>query len=163
MPGANFSAGDGHGVQGDGEVCVTALEMCLTGTFTFVLEKGGGARPVLKYPRAETTTHYISMGMHEDLDVAMKQALREMIAFIGSRTNLSRRAGLPDLQPGGGLPRDADGERREGRARHAEEGAAVLISVGGKQVGEEKHSLPNPSLAFCESGLAARRVPTHEK
>ena len=42
VPGANFSVGDGHGVQGDGEVCVTALEMCLTGTFTFVLHKGGG-------------------------------------------------------------------------------------------------------------------------
>ena len=40
VPGANFSVGDGHGVQGDGEVCVTALEMCLTGTFTFILHKG---------------------------------------------------------------------------------------------------------------------------
>ncbi len=30
--GALFSAGDGHGVQGDGEVCINALEMCLTGT-----------------------------------------------------------------------------------------------------------------------------------
>jgi acetamidase/formamidase len=31
------------------------------------------------------------MGMHEDLDVAMKTALRQMIAFITSRTNLSRQ------------------------------------------------------------------------
>jgi len=90
VPGANFSAGDGHGVQGDGEVCINALEICLTGHFRLSLEKGGGARdPVLKFPRAETKTHYISMGMHEDLDLAMKQALREMIAFIVSRTNLS--------------------------------------------------------------------------
>ncbi len=29
------------------------------------------------------------MGMHEDLDVAMKTALREMIAFICARSNLS--------------------------------------------------------------------------
>jgi acetamidase/formamidase len=86
VPGANFSVGDGHGVQGDGEVCVTALEMCLTGTFTFILHK---ATP-LKMPRAETPTHFISMGLNEDLDQAMKQALREMIAFICSRTNLSR-------------------------------------------------------------------------
>jgi acetamidase/formamidase len=86
VPGANFSVGDGHGVQGDGEVCVTALEMCLTGTLTFVLHKGLG----LKMPRAETATHYISMGLNEDLDQAMKQALREMIAFICGRTNLSR-------------------------------------------------------------------------
>ena len=91
VPGANFSVGDGHGVQGDGEVCVTALEMCLTGTFTFTLHKGDGpARPLLKQPKAETPTHFISMGLNEDLDQAMKQALREMIAFITSRTNLSR-------------------------------------------------------------------------
>jgi acetamidase/formamidase len=86
VPGANFSVGDGHGVQGDGEVCVTALEMCLTGTFTFILHKGVG----LKMPRAETPTHFISMGLNEDLDQAMKQALREMIAFICARSNLSR-------------------------------------------------------------------------
>ena len=91
-PGALFSAGDGHGVQGDGEVCINALEICLTGTFTLILHKGGGAKnPLLKYPRAETASHYISMGMDGDLDVAMKTALREMIAFIASRTNLSRQ------------------------------------------------------------------------
>jgi len=91
VPGANFSVGDGHGVQGDGEVCVTALEMCLTGTFTFVLHKGDGPnRPLLGMPRAETASHFISMGLNEDLDQAMKQALREMIAFICSRSNLSR-------------------------------------------------------------------------
>jgi acetamidase/formamidase len=90
VAGGNFSAGDGHGVQGDGEVCINALEMCLTGRFTFVLHKGGGERaPLLRFPRAETPTHFISMGMNEDLDLAMKQALREMIAFICSRTNLS--------------------------------------------------------------------------
>ncbi len=78
VPGANFSAGDGHGVQGDGEVCINALETCLTGTFTFILHKAAGAG----YPRGETATHFISMGMNEDLDLAMKQALRQMIAFI---------------------------------------------------------------------------------
>jgi acetamidase/formamidase len=91
VPGANFSAGDGHGVQGDGEVDVTALEMCLTGTFTLILHKGGGKQhPLLTQPRAETPTHFITMGLNEDMDQAMKQALREMIAFICSRTNLSR-------------------------------------------------------------------------
>ena len=94
--GANFSAGDGHGVQGDGEVCINALEICLTGTFTLILHKNtsrAAAAPaiaLLSYPRAETPTHFISMGMHEDLDLAMKQALREMIRFITARTNLSR-------------------------------------------------------------------------
>jgi acetamidase/formamidase len=91
VEGANFSAGDGHGVQGDGEVCINALEICLTGTFTLTLHKGGGPRaPLLTYPRAESATHHITMGMNEDLDLAMKQALREMIRLITSRTNLSR-------------------------------------------------------------------------
>jgi acetamidase/formamidase len=85
VPGGNFSAGDGHGVQGDGEVCINALEMCLTGHFRFTLLKG----EKLAYPRAETATHFITMGMHEDLDEAMKKSLREMIGFITSRTNLS--------------------------------------------------------------------------
>ncbi len=85
VPGANFSGGDGHGVQGDGEVCINALEMCLTGAFTLTLHKGTGQT----HPRAETATHYISMGMNEDLDLAMKQALREMIAFACSRTSMS--------------------------------------------------------------------------
>jgi acetamidase/formamidase len=89
VPGAMFSAGDGHGVQGDGEVCINALEICLTGTFTLTLHKKQGDQPVLTYPRGETATHYISMGMNADLDLAMKQALRQMIAFICAKSNLS--------------------------------------------------------------------------
>jgi len=89
-PGAMFSAGDGHGVQGDGEVCINALEICLTGTFTFTLHKKQGNEPLLTYPRGETATHFITMGMNEDLDLAMKQALRQMISFICSRSNLSK-------------------------------------------------------------------------
>jgi acetamidase/formamidase len=90
VEGGRFSCGDGHGVQGDGEVCINALEICLTGTFTLTLHKMKGSTPLLAYPRGETATHYISMGMNEDLDVAMRQALRQMITFICSRSNLSR-------------------------------------------------------------------------
>ena len=89
VSGANFSAGDGHGVQGDGEVCINALEMCLTGTFTLTLHKGGSASDPILHPRAETPTHYISMGMHESLDFAVKMALREMIGLIRTRTYLN--------------------------------------------------------------------------
>jgi acetamidase/formamidase len=91
VDGANFSAGDGHGTQGDGEVCVNALETCLTGDFTLVLHKGGGlGAPRLLRPRAETATHFISMGLNADLDLALEQALREMIDFIEARGGLSR-------------------------------------------------------------------------
>jgi len=77
VPGAHVSVGDGHAVQGDGEVCLTALETCLKGRFRFVLHK----RP-LKFPRAITPTHIISMGMNTDLDDAAQQALRDMIAWL---------------------------------------------------------------------------------
>jgi acetamidase/formamidase len=91
VSGANFVAGDGHGVQGDGEACINALEICLTGTFTFVLHKGGGlGKPKLRFPRAETPTHHISMGLDPDLDLAMRQALVEMIDFICERTGWQR-------------------------------------------------------------------------
>ena len=86
VPGALFSTGDGHGLQGDGEVCINALETNLEGRFTFRLHRSTG----LRFPRAETPTHWISMGLNEDLDEAMRQALREMIALICERTTLSR-------------------------------------------------------------------------
>ncbi len=89
VPGANFSVGDGHGRQGDGEVCVNALEMGLTGTFSFILHKAADVG-VAAWPRAETPTHYIVMGFNEDLDLAMKQALRGMIDFITARSALTR-------------------------------------------------------------------------
>ena len=71
-PGALFSCGDGHGVQGDGEVCVTALETALSGTFRLTVRKD------LQFdlPRAETPTHHITMAFNEDLDDAAKDALR---------------------------------------------------------------------------------------
>ncbi|HLT27090.1 MAG TPA: acetamidase/formamidase family protein, partial [Zeimonas sp.] len=78
VPGANLSVGDGHAVQGDGEVCLTALETCLKGTFELVLHKNAG----LKMPRAITPTHYVTIGLNEDLDDAARQALREMIAWL---------------------------------------------------------------------------------
>lgn len=78
VPGANFSAGDGHAVQGDGEVCLTALETCLKGTFELVLRKDMR----LAMPRAITPTHYITFGLDLDLDDAAKQALRDMIAWL---------------------------------------------------------------------------------
>jgi acetamidase/formamidase len=78
VPGALFSVGDGHGVQGDGEVSLTALETALTGTFQLILHKSTG----LKFPRAVTPGHYIAMGLDPDLDDAAKQALREMFAWL---------------------------------------------------------------------------------
>lgn len=84
--GALFSAGDGHGVQGDGEVCLTALETALSGTFRLTVRKDLD----LVRPFAETATHLISIGMDEDLDDAAKQAVSEMVKQVCARSNLSR-------------------------------------------------------------------------
>lgn len=86
VPGGLFSVGDGHALQGDGEVCLTAVETSLNGTFRFEIVKGSG----LKLPRATTPTHVITMGFDEDLDDAARTALREMIDLIVSRTRLNR-------------------------------------------------------------------------
>ena len=83
-PGALFSVGDGHGVQGDGEVCITALETALSGTFRLTLRKDLHFR----LPRAETPTHHITIGLDLDLDDAAKQALREMIKLLGELAQL---------------------------------------------------------------------------
>ena len=84
--GALFSAGDGHAVQGDGEVNGTAIETCLSGTFQLILHKN----TPIAMPRAENETDYFTIGIDPSLDNAAKQALREMIALIHEKTNLSK-------------------------------------------------------------------------
>jgi len=84
--GALFSVGDGHAVQGDGEVCVTALETALSGTFRLTVRKDMR----LALPRAETPTHFITMAFDADLDTAAKNALRDMLRFLGEEAKLSR-------------------------------------------------------------------------
>ncbi len=83
--GALLSVGDGHAVQGDGEVCLTALETALEGRFTVTLRKN----MPLALPRVETATHAITLAFDPDLDDAAKQALRSMIALIHERSGLS--------------------------------------------------------------------------
>jgi acetamidase/formamidase len=85
-PGALFEVGDGHAGQGNGEVDITALETSLIGTFQFVVRKDMH----LRWPRAETPTHFITMGLHEDLNEATKAAVREMIDFLMTEKHLSR-------------------------------------------------------------------------
>jgi acetamidase/formamidase len=83
---ALFSVGDGHGAQGDGEVCVTAVETGLTGTFKLTLRDD----MQLEWPRAETSTHIITMAFDPDLDDCVVIALREMLDIVCARTGLDR-------------------------------------------------------------------------
>ena len=86
VDGALFSVGDGHGVQGDGEVCITAIETGLVGTFELHVRNDMS----LEWPMAETPTHIMTMAFDPDLDDAVVIALRNMIKLICARTNLSR-------------------------------------------------------------------------
>ena len=86
VKGALFETGDGHAGQGDGEVDITAMETSLTGTFQLMVRKDMH----LTWPRAETPTHYIVMGMDEETTLATKIAVREMIDFLVKEKSLSR-------------------------------------------------------------------------
>lgn len=87
VEGALFSVGDGHGAQGDGEVCVTAIETGLVGTFEL------HRRPDLRltWPMAETPTHVMTMAFDPDLDTCVTVALRTMLDLVVERTGLARQ------------------------------------------------------------------------
>jgi acetamidase/formamidase len=84
--GALLLVGDGHAGQGNGEVDITALETSLVGTLQLVVRKDLH----LRWPRAETPTHVITMGLHEDLTEATRMAVREMIDYLTTEKHLSR-------------------------------------------------------------------------
>ena len=84
--GGLFEVGDGHAGQGNGEVDITAMETFLTGTFRFIVHKDQH----LLWPRAETPTHYISMGFSPDLKEATTLAVRDMINFLVDQKHLTR-------------------------------------------------------------------------
>jgi acetamidase/formamidase len=86
VPGALFEVGDGHAGQGNGEVDITAMETSLVGTFQFVVRKDMH----LKWPRGETPTHWIAMGLDPDLNQATVLAVREAIDFLVAEKHLSR-------------------------------------------------------------------------
>ncbi|WP_193073289.1 acetamidase/formamidase family protein [Pseudomonas sp. FME51] len=85
VPGALFYTGDSHFVQGDGEVALTALEGSARATFRLtLLESGAEDIPgkQLSQPMGETDDFWITLGLDEDLDEAMKKSTREAIRFL---------------------------------------------------------------------------------
>jgi acetamidase/formamidase len=78
--------GDGHAGQGNGEVDITAMETSLEGTFQFIVRKDLH----FKWPRGETPTHWIAMGLDPDLTQALVLAVRESIDFLVTEKHLSR-------------------------------------------------------------------------
>jgi acetamidase/formamidase len=100
VPDALFFVGDPHYAQGDGEVALTALEAPLRATFRLTVIKPGGRAPevAFSYPFAETSEHWIPVGLsdpdgpaggqHNSLDDAMKTAVRNALAFLHTELGL---------------------------------------------------------------------------
>ncbi|AMT96330.1 MULTISPECIES: acetamidase/formamidase family protein [Psychrobacter] len=85
VPGALFYTGDSHFAQGDGEVALTALEASARATFKFTLLKAGKDKipgKSLSQPLGENSEFWITPGLDEDLDEAMKKSTREAIGFL---------------------------------------------------------------------------------
>jgi acetamidase/formamidase len=83
--GALLEIGDGHAGQGNGEVDITALETSLRGTFKVIDRKDIH----FPWPRAETPTHWITMGMDKDLVQATKIAVKQAVDFLMTVHGLS--------------------------------------------------------------------------
>lgn len=86
VKGALFEVGDGHAAQGDGEVDQTGIETSLRGRLQLTVRKG----MKLAWPRAETNTHYISMGTDVDLTKATRVAIQEMIDFLAATKKMDK-------------------------------------------------------------------------
>ena len=111
VEGALFSTGDGHFAQGDGEVCLTAIEMGATCVVRFQLLKGEAARKNISWPRFRRSTYFTdpkwgmperfiaTMGMPvdekgvqhgPDLNLACRNALLSMIDLLVEERGVSR-------------------------------------------------------------------------
>lgn len=111
VPGGLFSIGDSHASQGDSELCGTAIECSLTGTFQLILHKKNalaGSLAGLNSPLLETQDEWVLHGFSfanyleelgpkaqsdiyekSSIDLALKDAFRKMRAFLMTTKGLS--------------------------------------------------------------------------
>ena len=90
---ALFSCGDGHAAQGDGEVCVTAIETTMTARLRFTVRRDlriAGPEFETTSAGARTGRHYVTTGIAPDLMEASKEAVRAMIAHLCAAYGLTR-------------------------------------------------------------------------
>jgi acetamidase/formamidase len=93
VEGAQFYAGDPHFAQGNGEVCLTALEGSLRADVRLTVLKDADARRavgLVRYPFAETDEHWIAIGLDVDLNEAMRDAVRRAIEFLSTAVGMER-------------------------------------------------------------------------
>ena len=99
VPGALFSAGDCHGAQGDGEVCVTGIECPMTFSLRFGVIKAGHMRPWSYQfvtpakplqPKSDAKGYHAVTALGPDLMEDAQNAVRDTIAWLARDKKLSR-------------------------------------------------------------------------
>ena len=92
ISGAGFFLGDPHFAQGNGEIALTALEGSLRVTVRLSVARPGPGLLSSKRaacPVAETEDHWIILGMHEDLNEAMRQCAQLSVQFLAEQTGMT--------------------------------------------------------------------------
>ena len=93
--GGLFSLGDCHAAQGDGEVCVTAIEAPMSVTVRFDLQKNSKiTQPQFSTPGPFTTTDgstqmYATSGIADNLNEASQKAIISMIEYLCYEKNIT--------------------------------------------------------------------------
>ncbi len=78
VPGALFHLGDGHAIQGDGEIVGTGVETSFEMQFTVRVQKGRSIR----WPRGENAEDIFTVGNARPLDQAVQHATTEMLRWL---------------------------------------------------------------------------------
>lgn len=78
VPGALLHVGDGHAIQGDGEIVGTGIEISFDVQFTVHVLKGKRIR----WPRGENETHLFTVGNARPLDQCVQHATTEMLRWL---------------------------------------------------------------------------------
>lgn len=77
-PGALLHVGDGHAVQGDGEIVGTGIETSFDVTFTVRVLKG----KKIRWPRGENADYLFTVGNARPLDQCVQHATSEMLRWL---------------------------------------------------------------------------------
>jgi len=85
VPGALFFLGDGHAMQGHGEIVGTGVETSFDVTFTVTVRRE--AEPA-RWPRAITPDHVLTVGNARPLDQGVQHATTEMLRWLASTWGL---------------------------------------------------------------------------
>jgi acetamidase/formamidase len=88
VDGALFHLGDGHALQGDGEVVGTGIEVSMDVEFTVEVRKG----KTITWPRAEDADFLMAVGNARPLDQALQHATSELVRMLAEDHDLDHRA-----------------------------------------------------------------------